>query len=259
VSALPTPSRSRDCLSGIDVFVLAGGLGTRIRSVLGDTPKLLADIGGRPYLDHLLDWLRSFGARRIVLGLGHRAEAVTDHLRACPRNDLELVAVVEPRPLGTAGAIRFARAELVTDPVLVINGDSLADVDLGAVLACHRQAKALGTIACAHVADASRYGRVSVDRAGRIQGFVEKDAAFHGPARVSAGIYLLSAALLDAIAAADDSPSLEQVFADLAPGTLAAFAGDFAFIDIGTPESLAEAAAILDVFSRSQGQLESLS
>ena len=68
------------CLATLDVLVIAGGLGTRIQSALGDTPKLLAPIGGRPYLAYLLDWLRRFGAKRIVLGLGHRAQAVIDFL-----------------------------------------------------------------------------------------------------------------------------------------------------------------------------------
>ena len=110
--------------------MLAGGLGTRIRPVLGDTPKLLAPIGGRPYLWYLLEWLRKFGARRIVLGLGHGAGAVLDYLRAQPAADLDIVTVVEPSPLGTAGAIRFARAHLRSDPVLVLNGDTFVNADL---------------------------------------------------------------------------------------------------------------------------------
>ena len=65
-------SQPAQCLAALDVLVIAGGLGTRIQSALGDTPKLLAPIGGRPYLAYLLDWLRRFGAKRIVLGLGHR-------------------------------------------------------------------------------------------------------------------------------------------------------------------------------------------
>ena len=94
------------CLATLDVLVIAGGLGTRIRSALGDTPKLLAPIGGRPYLAYLLDWLRRFGAKRIVLGLGHRAQAVTDFLERnkSSYDDLTVVTVTEPEPLGTAGA-----------------------------------------------------------------------------------------------------------------------------------------------------------
>jgi mannose-1-phosphate guanylyltransferase len=208
---------------------------------VGDTPKLLAAVAGRPYLEHLLDWLQGFGARRVVLGLGHRAEAVIAHLRAHPRPNLALATVVEPQPLGTAGAIRLARPELASDPVLVINGDSFADADLCAMLARHRDSGARGTVLCAQVPDAGRYGRVAVDRASFIEAFVEKDAAFAGPALVNAGIYLLSAALLDEIAAGAAVSLERDVFARLPAGSLAAFAGDFGFIDIGTPESLARA------------------
>jgi NDP-sugar pyrophosphorylase family protein len=246
VSIVPATSRPGPCLAPLDVFVLAGGLGTRIRPVLGDTPKLLAPLAGRPYLDHLLDWLRGLGARRVVLGLGHRAEAVLDYLRNHPRPDLMLSHVIEPHPLGTAGAIGFARHELHSDPILVINGDSLADADLCGMVARQRDSGALGTVLCAEVADAGRYGRVVVDHAGSIQAFAEKDPTFHGPALVNAGIYLLSAALLDRIAA-DRSVSLERdVFERLPPGSLTAFAGRFKFVDIGTPESLVQASAMFE-------------
>ena len=228
------------CLATLDVLVIAGGLGTRIQSALGDTPKLLAPIGGRPYLAYLLDWLRRFGAKRIVLGLGHRAQAVSDFLdrNKSSYDDLTVVTVTEPQPLGTAGAIRFARPNLRTDPVLVMNGDSFADADLCAFVAHHRRVKAKATLLCAEVDDAGRYGRVELDGKGRIAGFIEKDADFHGKSAVSAGVYLFSAALLDEIAGGSAASLERDVFGRAASGSLDAFAESFAFIDIGTPESL---------------------
>jgi mannose-1-phosphate guanylyltransferase len=228
------------CLATLDVLVIAGGLGTRIQSALGDTPKLLAPIGGRPYLAYLLDWLRRFGAKRIVLGLGHRAQAVADYLdrNKSSHGDLTVETVTEPRPLGTAGAIRFARPNLRTDPVLVMNGDSIADADLCAFVAYHRRARAKATLLCAEVDDAGRYGRVELDGEGRIRGFIEKDPDFHGRSAVSAGVYLFSAALLDEIAGGSAVSLERDVLGRAASGSLDAFAGPFAFIDIGTPESL---------------------
>jgi mannose-1-phosphate guanylyltransferase len=227
------------CLATLDVLVIAGGLGTRIKSALGDTPKLLAPIRGRPYLAYLLDWLRSFGAKRIVLGLGHRAQTIVDFLdrNKSSYDNLTIVTVTEPRPLGTAGAIRFARPNLRTDPVLVMNGDSFADADLCAFVA-HRRPKAKATLLCAEVDDAGRYGRIELDGGGRIRCFIEKDPNFHGPSPVSAGLYLISAALLDEIAAGNAVSLEHDVFARAPVGSLDAFAGRFAFIDIGTPESL---------------------
>ena len=234
------PASPARCLASLDVLVIAGGLGTRIQSALGDTPKLLAPIGGRPYLAYLLDRLRRFGARRIVLGLGYRAQAVVDYLERNKSSyaDLTVATVTEPRPLGTAGAIRFARANLRTDPVLVMNGDSFADADLCAFLAHHRRAQAKATLLCAEVDDAGRYGRVELDGEGRIRGFIEKDPDFHGGSAVSAGVYLFSAALLDEIAAGSAVSLERDVFGRAASGSLDAFAGRFALIDIGTPESL---------------------
>ena len=228
------------CLATVDVLVMAGGLGTRIQPVLGAIPKLLAPIGGRPYLVFLLDWLRSFGAQRIVLGLGHRAKAVIDFLDRNKSSyaDLTLIAETEPQPLGTAGAIRFARPNLCTDPVLVMNGDSYADADLCAFVAHHRRTKAKATLLCAEVDDAGRYGRIELDGEGHIRGFIEKDPNFHGRSAVSAGVYLFSAALLDEIAAGSAVSLEHDVFGRAPSGSLAAFAGHFAFIDIGTPESL---------------------
>ena len=232
-------SEQKDCLASIDVFVLAGGLGTRIRPVLGDLPKVLAPIGGQPYLAHLLDWFRRFGARRVILGLGHRASAVADYLREHPAADLEISFTIEPEPLGTAGALRFARSRLLTDPVLVVNGDTLVSADLCALVARHFEARASGTILCTEVEHAGRYGRVALDERGHIGCFIEKDPAFGGRAVINAGVYLLSAALLDQIARAK-AASLEQgVFERLPAGSLAALTGPFPFIDIGTPESLA--------------------
>lgn len=241
-------SLDRRCLEPIDVLVLAGGLGTRLRSVLGDVPKLLAPIAGRPYLAYLLDWLVSFGARRVVLGLGHQAQAVLDYLHAHPPQSIAVVPVVEPKPLGTAGAVRFARQELRTEPVLVMNGDSLADADLCMLVTRHNRARARGTLLCAEVDDASRYGRVTLDRDGCIAGFVEKDPEYRGAAVVNAGIYLLSAALLDEIAGGDVASLERDVFERLPAGSLAALAVKFDFIDIGTPEALAGAPDMLRNF-----------
>jgi NDP-sugar pyrophosphorylase family protein len=247
----PRPLPRDQCLGAIDILVLAGGLGTRVRSVLGDTPKLLAPIGGRPFLSYLLQWLAGFGARRVVLALGHAAAAVQDYLRHVrdpdmeAAQDLEVIAVVEPQPLGTAGGVRFARARLRSDPVLVMNGDSFVDADLCGFLAFHRASGAAGTVLGATVDDASRYGRIAIDDNARIRQFVEKDTAFRGPAVVNSGVYLLSGALLDAIVAMPGSSLERDVFERLPAGSLAAFRGRFDFIDIGTPETLATAATVL--------------
>lgn len=229
-------------LAGIDVAVLAGGLGTRISGVLGDTPKVLAPVEGRPYLAWLLDWLAGFGVRRVVLCLGHLASKVEDWVARHPRADMEIVASVEPAPLGTAGALRHARAQLGSDPVLVLNGDSFVAADLAALLARHQAASAEATLLCAEVADAGRYGRIELDDAGRIHRFAEKETSV-APGLISAGFYLLGRAMLDRIAAGEATSIEREIFMAEAPGRIAAEVTRGPFIDIGTPESLAAAGA----------------
>jgi NDP-sugar pyrophosphorylase family protein len=241
----PTSSRLDRDLGPVDVLVLAGGLGTRIRPVLGDTPKLLAPIGGRPFLSYLLRWLTKFGARRVVLALGHGAAAVQEYLLDFRCSALEITTVVEPQPLGTAGAVRLARARLRSDTVMVMNGDSFVAADLCEFLEFHREAGAIGTMLCAMAEHGGRYGRIATDDNARIREFVEKDIALRGPAMVNAGVYLFSPALLDLVATMP-GPSLERdVFEQLPAGSLAAFGGAFDLLDIGTPETLATAAALL--------------
>ena len=247
LNALSSPHCA--CLRSTDTLVLAGGLGTRIRSALGELPKILAPIGGQPYLTYLLAWLRHFGAARVVLGLGHRADAVIAHLHEHAPSNIAVETIVEPRPLGTAGAIRFARPRLRSDPVVVLNGDSFAEADLCSLLNRHHATGARGTMLCTEVTNAGRYGRVDIDGRAFIRGFAEKDPTFHGTALINAGIYALSAALLDEIVAGAAVSLERDVFERMPAGTLAAFITGGEFIDIGTPESLAIAGRIIGVRS----------
>jgi mannose-1-phosphate guanylyltransferase len=229
-----------------DVFVLAGGLGTRIRGVLGPTPKVLAPIRGRPYIELLFEWLQRYGVRRVVLGLGQGARLVEEYLQRNPGPDLAIEASVEGEPLGTAGALRLARPKLRTDPVLVMNGDGIIECDLDALMASHRDSGRLVTMVVTRVEDGRRYGRVRVDH-DAVTGFAEKDPQAEGPALVNAGVYLFSGELLDRVSAGDAVSLEHDVFARMAPGSIAAFASSGRFVDIGTPESLRQANSADDI------------
>ena len=230
---------------GIDAAILAGGLGSRIGGLIGDLPKVMAPLAGRPFLAHLLDSLARQGVRRVVLCLGHLARPVLDWLPAAP---LPVETVVEPRPLGTAGALRLARPLLRSQPALVMNGDSFTDAPLAPFLAAHQASGAEASLLCVAVADAGRYGRVERDGRGQVVRFLEKGAV--GPGLISAGCYLFGAAMLDRLMA-DDRPSLEQgLLASLPPGTLHAHVVAAPFIDIGTPETLAAGEAFFRATQR---------
>lgn len=240
-----SPSDS-GALAEIDVAVLCGGLGTRLRSVLGETPKILAPVSGRPFLDHLLRWLAGYGARRVVLCLGYRAQPVLEHLAAHPFPGLKVATSIEPEPLGTAGALRLAVPLLRSDPVLVMNGDTFVDADLAAFVATHRKRHAAASILCASVPSTARYGRLDVDETGRIRQFREKDPADTRPGTINAGLYLFSRAWLQGLAQSTGASLERDVFAAAPAGTFAAIPADsLTFLDIGTPESFAEAEQVM--------------
>ncbi len=243
---MSSPPRPDASLAAIDVAVLAGGLGTRLRGAIGETPKVLAPVGSETFLDHLLRWLAGFGARRIVMCLGFKADKVVEHLRHHPVPGLDIVTSIEPRPMGTAGALRLATPLFRSDPVMVINGDTFIDADLPEFVAAHRHAGRPASILSTSVPSMARYGRLVVDPAGTIERFAEKDPSDTGPGAINAGIYLFGRTWLETLARGQAESLERDVFAASAPGSFRSIpAGDAAFIDIGTPESLAEAGAVL--------------
>ena len=224
----------------VSVVVLAGGLGTRIRPVLGPVPKVLAPIAGQPFLDHLLRRLNEAGFTDILLSLGQGAEQVLDHLACGFERPPGVRHIVEPSPLGTGGALRFALPELTGDTVMVMNGDSWLEVDFAAALDCHAASGAFATVLAAQVPDTTRYGRLDTDDRDRIRAFQEK--GIPGPGAINAGCYLLSREALAEIAALPERSSLETDWLMRQPaGRLSVYLAEGAFIDIGTPESLANA------------------
>jgi NDP-sugar pyrophosphorylase family protein len=232
-----------DCLRNIDVVVLAGGLGTRITPILKDTPKILAPIGGRPYIVFLLSWLKSFGACRVVFGLGHLAGAVAEFLAANPVEGMEFSIVIEDKPLGTGGAISNVRAEINTNPVLIMNGDSFVDADLCKFVKFHQTNDSDASLLCTKVDEASRYGTVEIDGRNCISSFQEKSDNV-GAGFINAGLYLFNSNILEEIA--ECGPSLERDFFQKQPaGRLTAMRTTGTFLDIGTPENLARAPEVL--------------
>jgi NDP-sugar pyrophosphorylase family protein len=236
----------RSALADIDVLILAGGLGSRLAGVLGDIPKVLAPVEGRPFLDYQLDYLAGQGVRKVLLSLGHRAEMVLAHL-AETKLPLRVETVVEPRPLGTAGAIAFARSAFSSDPLLVLNGDTWLELDLAAMLAEHRASPVpLATLSCVSVVDTRRYGAIELRADGSIARFIEKGESSSSGGLVNGGVYLLSAQLLDSLAVASGSSLERDVLPHLPAGMLRSHVIRRAnFIDIGTPESYARAAVHL--------------
>ena len=219
--------------------ILAGGRGTRLRSVVSDRPKPLADVGGRPFVTRLLDQLVAARAGTAVLCTGFMADRVEAALGSSYR-ELELRYSPEPEPLGTAGAVRLALPLIKGERVLVLNGDSFCDVDLEAQLSAHRTSGARATLALVEVEDAGRYGRVRLGEAGRIERFEEKSTRA-GAGLINAGVYALERSLIAEIPAGRPVSMEREIFPALVGGGLHGFPTGGRFLDIGTPESLAAA------------------
>jgi D-glycero-alpha-D-manno-heptose 1-phosphate guanylyltransferase len=218
----------------MQLVVLAGGLGTRLRGVIGtELPKPMASIAGRPFLEHLFDRTIAQGVTDIHLLIGHAAQVISNHFGDSYRG-IPVTYSVEEVPLGTGGALRAAGPQLAEE-FLFVNGDTFADVNYPGLLAL------LGTkslaLSVARIDDVSRYGSVITD-ADVIVGFREKGAA--GPGLVNAGAYACRRDLLDLLphrpSFSFETDFLEPQLPELRPRYQVVETG---IIDIGTPESYA--------------------
>ena len=216
--------------------ILVGGLGTRLGERTKQVPKPMLDVGGRPFLDTLIDELVRYGVfDEILLLAGHKAEIVETHYAASVRGRTRIVVSRETEPLGTAGALVHAR-DLLRDRFLLLNGDSLFDFNLLDLIARAHDGRVHMALRDGVVGD--RYGRVVLD-GDMVRDFIAPGAGATGP--VNAGIYVIDKSVLDDIATLP--ASLEQeIFPGLArSGALRGTAYRGYFIDIGIPDDFARA------------------
>lgn len=220
--------------------VLVGGFGTRLRPLTHAIPKPMLPVGHHPILEYLVANLADAGVTDASLALGFKPEPF---LAAFPDGILHGVRLhyaVEPTPLDTAGAIRFAAIETgIDDTFVVVNGDVLTDLDVAALVDFHRRVGAEGTIHLTPVDDPSAFGVVELADDGSVDRFVEKPAPGEAPSNlINAGTYVLEPSVLTRIAA-DRPVSIErEVFPEMvAAGTLYAMATDDYWIDTGRPEA----------------------
>jgi NDP-sugar pyrophosphorylase family protein len=224
----------------VPVVLLVGGMGTRLRTVLPSTPKPLAVVGDTAFLELLLLQLRTQGMRRLVMCTGYLADQIEAQFGDGRKWDVQIEYSKEMQPLGTAGALKFAERYLEpASEFLVMNGDSLLEMDLRQLLRFHREHGGLISVAVRRVPNAARYGTVRLDRRNRIIGFAEKAGA-EVPGIVNGGVYVFSRKVLRHIP--EGPASLEkEIFPRLLAQGMYAAEQDGMFIDIGTPEDYARA------------------
>jgi mannose-1-phosphate guanylyltransferase len=218
--------------------VLVGGFGTRLRPLTLHTPKQMLPIVNKPMIEHVLEHLADHGITEAVLSMGFRPDAFADAYPDGRCAGVDLHYAIEPEPLDTAGAIRFAALDAgIDERFLVVNGDVLTDLDLGKLVAFHEEHGGEGTIALHEVEDPSAFGVVPTDDAGRVLAFVEKPPRDEAPTNlINAGTYVLEAPVLGRIPDGRKVSIERETFpAMVADGALFAMSGDTYWIDTGTP------------------------
>jgi len=230
-------------MENIDVVILCGGLGKRLRAAVSDRPKAIAQVDGEPFLDILIKYVASFGFKRFVLCIGYMGESIIEHYNKGVAS-LNIVFSKEKEPQGTGGAIKLAQELIKSDNFLVLNGDSFCKIDFDKFYEFHLSKKAMLSVALAVISDDQSSGIVTLDSSKRMTGFKEKIKPSKENYR-SVGIYLMDRKIFKFMDR--NAPfSLEvDIFPALVEKDCYGYCCADDFIDIGTPENLAKAGDFL--------------
>lgn len=223
----------------MQAILLCGGMGTRLRSVVSDRPKPMADICGKPFLQYLLEMLRDKGITEVIFALGYMGEMIEEYFRDGSAFGLKIAYSYEEEPLGTGGAIRNALPKILEEEVLVLNADTYFPMDYQGLYRFHQENDGDFSLATRAVPDISRYGAVRRDAAGRILAWNEKleDGGQPLAGEINGGIYVMKKSLIAEIP--EGKQSLEQ---DCIPKWLSEGKRIFGlpfegyFMDIGIPK-----------------------
>lgn len=225
--------------ANISVAILVGGLGTRLKPVVNDRPKVMVAINGRPFLTYILDQINDTGLKDVILCVGYMGKYIEAEMGQKYRN-LTLYYSYEREPLGTGGALRNAHDFINSDTILIMNGDSYCQHNAGKFLSFHEKNNAVASLLLTFVGDTSRYGTVKINDYNHVLAFEEK-GSFTGPGWINAGIYLIDKETISGIPDKLFVSLEKEIFPSLIGGKLYGFMNDGLFLDIGTPDDFAKA------------------
>lgn len=217
----------------IDAVILCGGLGERLRDVVSNRPKAMAEINRRPFLDILINYVADFGFRRFILCIGYMGDFIKQYYQQ-KKGSLKIIFSEEKEPLGTAGAIKNAESLIKSSPFLALNGDSFCQIDLRKFLQFHLEKKALASIVLTKAIDSGDYGNVALGESGQIITFDEKTNK-HKNSFVNAGIYLFQKRILSSISTNEKFSLEKDFFPKMVANKFYGYITQKRFIDIGTP------------------------
>ena len=226
-------------IQDIDVVVLCGGLGTRLHSVVDDRPKSMVEINGKPFLDILIEYIAHYGFIRFILCTGYKGDSIKRYYES-KNGKWKFLISEEKEPLGTAGAIKKAESFIKSDIFLVVNGDSLCEMDIKEFLKFHVRKGAFISIVLTSIGNSLDCGVIRLNKDQKIISYSEK-VPIRGDGFVNAGIYFFNRKVLEEIRSGEKL-SLEY---DIFPGILDKGAYGYVtkkvLLDIGTPERLERA------------------
>jgi len=176
-----------------EAIILAGGLGTRLKSEIGDHPKSLAPIDGQPFLAYLLRYLKKNGISSVILAVGYKHQLIIDAFGE-EWEGMKITYSIETELMGTGGALKLALEKSNSEQLFVLNGDTFFDIDLQQLAKFHNQKKSTCTIALKELDNVDRYGNVVLDEEQKIIGFKEK--AYREKALINGGIYCINYGIL---------------------------------------------------------------
>jgi D-glycero-alpha-D-manno-heptose 1-phosphate guanylyltransferase len=232
----------------MQVIILAGGQGTRLKSVVKDIPKVMAPIDGNPFLNYIINNLKRYELTKIIISTGYKSDTIEDYYGN------NFIYSKELTPLGTGGAIAFAKPFLTEETFIVINGDTFFDIDYKDLIDKHIRTKAKITVALTKVKDTSRYIRFRLDKENRI---VEMEGrGIEKPGVSIGGIFIFNKEVLEDFPI--KGPLEEIVFPKYINNGLFGWVYDGFFIDIGIPEDYERCQKYLPKFSKLFSESEKL-
>jgi len=220
-------------------FILAGGKGTRLSHITKDIPKSLVEVQGKPVLTHIILHLRNEGVKTVILSLGYLGDKIKEYYDKNPVVGVKMIYIFESpdNPLGTAGPLKLIK-DLVKSPFIMLNGDTLSDVDFKKLFAMHTKNKSLATLVLKELDDPSGRGTVRME-GERIVEFVEKAEPGKHSNCASIGVYIINPEVIDLIPEGKQTSIEKEIFPLIAKqGRLFGFISKPQYFDIGTPERL---------------------
>jgi len=222
-------------------IILAGGMGTRLKTIISDLPKPMAPIMNVPFLTYQLNYLKHFGIKKVIFSVGYLSEKIIGHYNQSFEN-ISIEYSIEKNPLGTGGGIRMAMSNLNEDLVLILNGDSFFDLDLEQFYNLHLEQKSEFSLALRYVNNSERYGNIEFNSSNQITSFIEKNQ-LNQSGYINAGVYILSKKLYLQNTKPNINFSIEKDFFEKQLNQLIIKGFEFKdyFIDIGIPEDYLKA------------------